>query len=448
MAEAKLSKKKPSIQKNLAKKNKTKSRRPANVKNKSSSKIKTQLALSKNTGWKVPYIKKRSFLGKMKLRKGDIIHSISGQAVHSKKQVYQVLSSLSKKQKKVSLFVTRNKKDFLISYKVESFKKKKRFIVSSIKLVKNKTASNKKQKKTKKSSLKNKKPVVQKTKKAKQNIVPEKYKAHLQRAYVGSLNSFVYQHPNFDSQALYPLPVGQKILISKKIFRPSHNFGSFYKVFLFREKKIVGYISEAEVIPEFLKKNGKYTSNKTYKSAKKQIAKDKVLDLDLIEKSKKQNKQNQQAQQQATPESKSKTKRYVGLSFGALSSNLFSLRPNNLYAGLKLSGYDLLISYLNMDLNLMADVYSFKFFYFDILAAYPIAQAPPFFHLFALGGLNMSVNKEKDLKDPVDYGFSGALSAITPIKKNILFRIDAKAIYSLRNQPFRYGLLGSLQIAF
>lgn len=317
-------------------------------------------------------------------------------------------------------------------------KNKKTATKSAVKSAKPKTSKLLRQSKTQ-SISKN-----QKTKKSpapKKSLVPKKYKPHLQLAYVASLNSFVYDRPNFDAQKLYSLSSGQKVLISKKIFRPPHKFGSFYKIFLFREKKLVGYVSEAEVIPEFINQDKQSLPNPAYKIAKKQMAKNKVLDMDLAVKTKKKN-----SKKRKPSALKDYRKRYAGLTLGFGGENVTALRPEDVHAGLKLSGYNLLISYLNLDMNLTASVYDFKSFYFDILATFPVLKAQPYY-LFAMGGGNISIDRNKQ-DDPVDYGLSGALSLLIPITEKLLFRTDAKINHDIRSRSIRYGLFGSLQIGF
>ena len=229
----------------------------------------------------------------------------------------------------------------------------------------------------------------------KKSLVPDKYKPHLQKAFVISVNSFVYKKPDFDAQKLYPLQVGKNILISKKVFRPPHNFGSFYKVFLFRETKVVGYISEAEVAPEFIKFKGKYKINPAYKLAKEQLEKDKVLNLDLLE------NVNQAPQTETeSSEKKDNSKNYIGLSAGVLKDNNYDLNPKDTYFGLKLSGYNLLISYLNMDLNLLTSS-DLSSFYLDILIAHPLLKVHPCY-LLLMGGGKISANT--NIRGPVDLG--------------------------------------------
>lgn len=268
----------------------------------------------------------------------------------------------------------------------------------------------------------------------------------MQKAYVASPNSFVYKKPNFDSQALYPLPIGKQILISKKIFRPHHNFGSFYKILLFEPKKVVGYISEAEVISEFLKQKGKYIANPSYTLAKKQMNKDRALDIDIINKSQQKSQTDEKkSSRKAAQKSKDFRKRYAGLSVGFSNHVLSYLEPRDLQVGLKLSGYNLLLSYLNMDMNLTASAYDFQSFYFDILAAYPLMQSQPY-HFYALMGGNMSI--DRSLGGVEDYGFSSAISWLIPLDKKLLLRGDGKLNYGFMTRGIHYGLLISLQMRF
>ena len=434
--------KKRQASKKISKKRKPASKTPvvkkASLKNTSSQESKQKMA-SESSGYKIPYIKKGSLFRKMKLRKGDIVHSVDGKSVHFKKHIYQTLSLAGKKQKKISLFVTRNKKDFLISYKLVPFKTKRRIVISEVQKIKNKS---KLENKRELASTKNKA-----VSKAKKNLVPEKYKSHLQRAFVVTLNSFVYEKPNFDAPQLYPLATGEKILISKKIFRPPHKFGSFYKIFLTHPKKIVGYVSEAEVIPEFLKKADKYENNQAYKLAQKQMKEDKVLDVDLIDKVNKQRRANKK------PPSRKKGKNYIGLSAGFLAYPPFNLYERdviekNVVVGLKLSGYNLLLSSVNMDFNFAFTPYDFKFFHFDALVAYPLLGGSSY-HLFVLGGLKFDINRRmQDMARQNSPGVSGALSLLIPFSQRLLFRVDAKAEYGFGDPSFLSILLSSLQIAF
>ncbi len=442
-------KKRNRAKKTLAGRRKT--QKKSSFKKASSKKTKRKPAFAGASGYKIPYIKIQGLFDKMRLKKNDIIRSIEKQPISSKRQAYQKLAFILKNKKSFSLLLTRDKKDFLILYRVDSSKTKKRFRVFGAKKVRPPAKKSLTDKALKSGTAKvppakgKKQPPALNSKKPSKNkkqLVPEKYKPHVQKAYVVALNSFVYKQPNFDAPKLYSLAVGKEILISKKIFRPSHNFGSFYKVFLFHEAKVVGFISEAETAPEFLKRDGKLLPNPAYKLAKQQIKRDKFLDLDLIHKARQ--KFQSKERRKAAPDRASWKKRYIGLSVGFSSPSPFAPHQQDAYAGLRLSGYDLLISYLNMDLNLAADM-NFQSFYFDILTAIPLVKANPYF-LFAMGGVKLTADTK--IKDPVDYGFSGALSLALPVHQKLLFRIDAKGEYSWRARASRYGCLASLQIAF
>ena len=233
---------------------------------------------------------------------------------------------------------------------------------------------------------------------------------------------------------------GKKILISKKIFRPPHNFGSFYKIFLFRPKKIVGYISEAEIAPEFVKQADEYKVNPIYKLAQKQMKEDKALDINLFEKKPKKRHREEQVNS-----SRNNKKRYVGLSLGFSG---FSPSEKEVLVGLKLSGYNLLISSLNMDFNLLTSFYKPNFFHFDILTSYPLIKTSQYF-LYLSGGIKFDINHRlKDIRKQNDPGVAGALSLMIPLNQKLLLRLEAKTEYGLSTKSFLPLFLSSLQIAF
>ena len=372
----------------------------------------------------------------MKLKKGDVILSIEKQPVESKKQSYRLLSFLLKKKKEFSIVIHREKRNLLISYRILPYKGKKKIIISDKKKIQLE----------KKVVSQNIKPT-EKLQNKKKTLIPEEYKPYMQRAYVSSLNSFVYKKANFDSIKLHPLSIGKKILISRKIFRPSHNFGTFYKVFLFKEKKVIGYISEAEVIPEFKRKEGVFIPNPSYKVAKKYKSENRVLDLESIKEIKKESKTSKSERKSSPAVNK---RRYIGLSFGLLTRQInFSFPKEDLFIGIKISGYNLLVSYLNMDINLTS-TFDWRHFYLDILTAYPVLKSP-YYYLLVMGGLMGNLRLDKDYAtnpNSIDYGPAGALSLLVPLNKNIMFRLDGKTVYEVNSHSMPFGFLASLQLAF
>lgn len=371
----------------------------------------------------------------MKLKKGDVILYIEKQAIKNSRQVYKMLSSILKKQKKISVEIKRAEKRLLLIYHIQPYKNKKKILLAKIERL-DKAGANLKKKNT---------PA-----ETKKTLVPEKYKPYMQRAYVSSLNSFVYKASDFDSIKLYPLPIGKQILISKKIFRPPHNFGTFYKVFLFKETKLVGYISEAEVIPEFKRTGKNFKPNSSYKLARSYILNNKILNLDSIEEIKSSAKKRRADKRKKPIAYKQK---YAGLSIGYMRPWPFITTDNHRgFIGLKLSGYKLSASYLNMDINLSSS-FNWREFYVDILTAYPILKFPHY-RLFIMGGLmgalSLNQNYRMDISS-VDYGLAGALSLLAPLNENLAFKLDTKMTYHVRSQlinPLNFSASLSLQAAF
>lgn len=453
------------------------------------SKSKQKAKGNPGSGYKISQTDPGRLLKKMRLKKGDIIYSINGKNVHSKKQIYSILLLMQKLQKKSLLLVARNNQHFLISY--SPFKPNEKITISSVKKIKDrrKLASLKDTltseekdptqltdstppKKETQAQLKNTsspeehKSVRQKEslsseettkEKSKQSLVPTKYKEHLQLAYVIAVNSFVYKKPDFDSPQLYSLAPGERVLVSKKIFRPPHRFGSFYKVFVTQPKKIVGYISEVEVAPKFIKQKEKYKINPAYKIAKKQLQDNKVLDIDLIDKIN---------QNRRIPKSKSRSnkKRYTGLSMGFLFDSLLLDTPSNPFAkenilvGLKFSGYKLLLPSINLDLNFTftplhfsSSPPYFKFLHFDTLLAFPLVKSQSFY-VFIMGGLKFDINRRnmetRINQNPHNFGLAGALSLLVPVRQNILFRADIKNEYGFIDKRFLPSFLSAIQVSF
>ena len=385
----------------------------------------------KNKGYKISHIKKGDLFWKLKLKKGDIIKAIDGKSLNTKKKLSKTLSRFPKRKKEFSILLYRNKKHFLLSYKIKTTKKTRIFLLSDVLKITKKRANERKKNPQK--------PITKKS------LFPKKYKDHLQKAYVISLNSFIYKQAHFDAVKLHSFTIGGKILISKRIFRPPHNFGSFYKVFLFHPKKIVGYISEAEVVPEFSKQNGIYQPNPHYKIATNQLKNHKTLDASLFKQTEKA-----QIKNKKTKKGNNK-KRYAGLSVGSTlitQKNFFIDLEKQFFIGLKISGYDLLISSLNMDFNLTISPYDFKFFHLDTLIAYPLLKMNNYF-FYLLGGAYFDFNRRiLDLRKQNDPGLSGGLSFIIPLNQRFLFRMDLRGKYGFSSRFFHPDFLTSLQIAF
>jgi len=94
----------------------------------------------------------------------------------------------------------------------------------------------------------------------------------IQRAVVVENQAIIYTQPDFDAEQIMRLPNNRIIAISTKIYRPKNLFGSFYRIFINKPRKIRGYISEIDVLPQYKKTEKGYVLNEEYKK-KEQVLK-------------------------------------------------------------------------------------------------------------------------------------------------------------------------------
>ena len=141
----------------------------------------------------------------------------------------------------------------------------------------------------------------------------------VQRAYVIQNQAIIYEKPDFDSSQLGLLPRNRIIAISTKVYRPKNLFGSFYRVFVNKPKKIRGYVSEVDVVAQFKRAAGGFQLNPVYQ-AKENVLK-KVKEEILTEQTKKMIKS--KAPPPAVKKEKAKKKKekkkkegFIGLSLG------------------------------------------------------------------------------------------------------------------------------------
>ena len=208
-------------------------------------------------------------------------------------------------------------------------------------------------KKPKKSS--NKKAAAKK--KSKKNSWAKKHRRILQNGLVTAPRALIYEKPSFDSKQIYALPAGEPVIMSKKIVRPPHRFGSFYKVFITEPRKVVGYISEIEAEAEFVKRGGKYLPNPRYKKAARQISAEGAESMYKLADG--ASPRQEDSISSLPPPARGGKRRYVGFSAGAPSLSV-SQPParEDFHFGLKFSGYNLLISSWNMDYNLSLSLFN------------------------------------------------------------------------------------------
>ena len=349
------------------------------------------------------------------------------------------------------ILIERNKRQYILNYKVIGKRSYELVKTTDLrkKLFQTKTKKRaKKSKKTKKKSSLSKKRFSKSSKK--KNIL-EKYKAYLQNAYVVSPVSFVYKDPDFDSEQLHHLKAGENIIVSKKVFTPSHRFGTFYKVFIKKPKKVVGYVSEIETVPEFVIYNNKPVKNVCYTKVKKQIKKT----GSFIPSSLAEGEFSCRGGSKAISSYQDKKNRFVTTGpryFGVSGSWLFDIFTGQQqpFVGLKLSGKRLLIPFLDTDINaLFGFSESFNSWwsgdfkmYADLLFGYPLIGSDKF-TMYALTGVGMEYFKKS-----YDWHMATSLSLRIPINNEFAFRTDAKLNFSIINQSLKPIIALSVQRTF
>ena len=299
------------------------------------------------------------------------------------------------------------------------------------------------------------KPSSQKSKKPSQtkNLIPEKLKDQFQRAYINRSNSFVYSKPDFDSSRLRPLSIGKLVLISRKIYLPPHSFGSFYRIFLFRPKKLIGYISEAEVIPEFKLNQGVYTINPNYKKAKRYKDSRQTLKIQNLENnvtSKQRSKIQEEMKKRIDSHHQTSYKNYYGVFIGS-SSYLNNIDPSQSQhrplLGFNFSSYR---TKVNFDINLgmyLKNVFFIEKGSFDFLIGLPFIKTSSYSLLTSIG---MFVEYQPTITNTVNFDLGPIVSTsfLVPLNKNFLLNLSAKGNYQSIEGLFSLKLLAGLQFSF
>ena len=284
------------------------------------------------------------------------------------------------------------------------------------------------------------------------NLIPEKLKDQFQRAYISRSNSFVYSKPDFDSSQFRSLSIGKLVLISRKIYLPHHSFGSFYRIFLFRPKKLIGYISEAEVIPEFRLNQGVYTINPNYNKAKKYKTSRQTLKIQELENSvtTKQRSKIQKEMRKRIDSHQANSKNYYGVFLGA-SSYLNNLSPSQSQRspllGFKASSYR---SKINFDISLnmyLKDIFFIEKVSFDFLIGLPFIKTSSY-SLFTSAGVFVEYQPTSSNTVSFDLGPTVSTSLLIPINKKLLVNLSAKGNYQSLEKLLSLKLLAGLQLSF
>ena len=100
----------------------------------------------------------------------------------------------------------------------------------------------------------------------------------LQKAYIIQKSAIIYARPDFDAIQVTSIPSGALVTISKKIYRPKQTgFGTFYRIYINKPKKLKAYISEIDVVPRYIRSGSKYKINPSFQQVKKNLSRLKDL---------------------------------------------------------------------------------------------------------------------------------------------------------------------------
>ncbi len=84
----------------------------------------------------------------------------------------------------------------------------------------------------------------------------------IQWALVSVEKATVYKYANFDSPVIHHFKYSEKILITMKLYKGVGGFGTFYKTKL--KNKKIGYITDIEVIPQYIRVGDHLRPNKEF----------------------------------------------------------------------------------------------------------------------------------------------------------------------------------------
>lgn len=277
--------------------------------------------------------------------------------------------------------------------------------------------------------------------------------SHLQKAYVIQKEAFIYTRPDFDSMRVSTVPAGARVTITKKVYRPASRFGTFYRIYVSKPKKMKAYISEIDVVPRYIKTGSKLKINPEYKQVIKKLkhVKDFQFNMGPAEDS------------WDFGDKPLSEMRFVGLiaSYAWLAYESHSESLPAWFFGLKLSGAGLPITNIFTDINLMFS-YSppvinkdkMKRGYTilaDFLLKMSLLDAP--FFLFQLGGGFMlkfkgALYPERRSLYEIGGGLVGVGSLNIKVQKRLSLLVEGKYYYDLLEYKFIPTVTGGILFSF
>ncbi len=277
--------------------------------------------------------------------------------------------------------------------------------------------------------------------------------AYLQKAYVIQKNAIVYTRPSFDSVRISHIPAGTLVTVSRKIYRPENRFGTFYRIYITKPKKLRAYISEIDVIPRYVKSGSRFKGNPEFRRVKKKLhhIKDFQFNSDTPE------------DVLDLSDQSILNMRLMGLivSHKWLAYDSKSDSVPAWFFGLKLSGPGLPIKKTATDINLMfslsppfMDGRELKKGYTvlgDFLLKLPLLEGP---HLaFHAGGgfmvkLKGSMAPEKPTRTEIGGGVACAGALTVRVHDRVAVLAEGKLYYDLLENNFVPGIVGGILISF
>ena len=277
--------------------------------------------------------------------------------------------------------------------------------------------------------------------------------AHLQKAYTLQKDSIIYSRPDFDSLRITSIPAGTKVTISKKLYRPKTNFGTFYRIYISRPKKLRAYISEIDVVPHYIQAGRGWQLNPAFKQVKKKLNRVRQFSANQTE-------PNGPLDLSAADLSQM---RMIGLTVNRFWIR-YSSEPAAVpswFFNIKLTGPGLPISKVTTDFNLgvsftppVINQQKMKKGYVvigDFLLKFPLLEAPHF--LFNLGAGLMVKAKGARPPEPTDLfqiimGTMGAGHLLVRLQDRLSFSLEGKSYYDFQEKKFSYGLGAGVLVAF
>ncbi len=277
--------------------------------------------------------------------------------------------------------------------------------------------------------------------------------SHLQKAYTLQRDAFVYTRADFDSLRITTIPAGSLVTVSKRVYRPKTNFGTFYRIYVNRPKKLKAYISEIDVVPRYIRKGSSYQPNPEFNIVKRKLNRIRQFEANSDESGTQLNLGGKQIAQL----------RWIGMTVNHLWIYYASRSPavHSWFFNIKFTGPNLpvpgLLTDINVGLSLAAPVINEKVvkkgyvIIGDFLFKTVLLEGPHF--LFTLGGGLMV--KAKSTRAPVreslfQMGAAAAASAhlMIRLKDHLSVSLEGKYYYNFHEHRFSPGVGGGVLVAF